>query len=149
MKIPMLSAHFSFDELTGSDEHPDLVDKNRLEASAFTGKLAQLCRSLLEPVRNEFGPVVVKSGYRCAALNKAVHGVESSQHCKAEAVDFVVPGCDLDEVFSWIRKSGLEYGQIILEPGWIHVSLGEPYRPAEKCGEALVYNGKKYSEVKE
>jgi hypothetical protein len=144
MKKPMLSAHFSFDELTGSDKFPELVEKNRLEASAFTGKLSMLCRGLLEPIRDQFGPAVITSGYRCPALNKALHGEDTSQHTRAEAADFIIPGCDLDEVFAWIRSSGLEYGQVILEPGWIHLSLGTPFRQEDKCQEALVYDGKTY-----
>ncbi len=144
MKTPMLSEHFSFDELTGCDKHPALADKNRLEASVFTFKLSELCHKLLEPVRAQFGPVVVTSGYRCPALNAAVGGVETSQHAAAEAADFIVPGRDLVDVFEWIRGAGLDFGQVILEPGWIHVSLGEPYREAGKCGQALIYNGKNY-----
>ena len=144
MKTPMLSPHFSFSELTGTDKFPDLAAKNRLEASAFSYKLGALCRGLLEPIRAQFGPVVITSGYRCPALNKALHGAESSQHTRAEAADFIVPGCDLDTVFAWIRGSGLEYGQVILEPGWIHISLGEPYRTEAKCQQALIFDGKDY-----
>jgi zinc D-Ala-D-Ala carboxypeptidase len=144
MKKPMLSLHFSFDELTGSDKFPGLVEKNRLEAGAFTGKLSGLCLQLLEPIRAQFGPVVVTSGYRCPALNAAIGGVPTSQHAIAEAADFIVPGRDLDTVFEWIRGSSLEYGQVILEPGWIHISLGVPYRPDAKCQEALIFDGHKY-----
>ena len=144
MKKPMLSEHFSFDELTGSNKFPDLVEKNRFEAAAFTDKLGQLCRDLLEPIRAQFGPVVVTSGYRCPALNAAIGGVETSQHAIAEAADFIVPGRDLDTVFDWIRCSNLEFGQVILEPGWIHLSLGVPYRPDAKCHEILIYDGHTY-----
>ena len=146
MKTPMLSAHFSFNELTDSDRFPGLVEKNRFEAACFTGKLRLLCLKILEPIREQFGPVKVDSGYRCPALNKADKGSENSQHLKAEAADIVVPGQDLDQVFAWIKTSGIEFGQLIREPGWIHVSLGEPYRPEEKCGQVLrSTDGKTYT----
>ncbi len=144
MKKAMLSEHFSFDELIVCEKHPDLADKNRLEAATFTLKLSELCSGLLEPVRAQFGPVVVTSGYRCPALNAAVGGVETSQHAKAEAADFIVPGRELQDVFDWIRTSTLNFGQVILEPGWIHISLGEPYRQHDLCRQALIFNGKSY-----
>jgi len=140
----MLSNHFSFNELTASAAHPELDEKNRLEAAAFADPLHRLCEGLLEPVREQFGPVVILSGFRCPALNAAIKGAGSSQHLLGEAADFYVPTRQLDSVFQWIRASKLQYGQVIREPGWIHLSLGEPYRPAEKCRQALVFDGKTY-----
>lgn len=141
MKRPMLSEHFSFDELTVCRRHPELADKNRLEASAFCDKLTDLCQAVLEPVRSAFGPVVITSGYRCPALNAAVGGAATSQHAKAEAADFIVPGRDLDDVFEWIQKAIIPFDQVILEPGWIHVSYcGQPGNRRE----ALIFDGKTY-----
>ncbi|MFA6582677.1 MAG: D-Ala-D-Ala carboxypeptidase family metallohydrolase [Elusimicrobiaceae bacterium] len=143
----LLSPHFSFAEITATEKHPDLQDKNRLEASAFVDKLKEVCEVLLEPVRTHFGPVQILSGYRCEALNKTVGGVPDSQHAKAEAADFHVPGKSLDDVFNWIRTSEIPFGQVIREPGWIHISLGLPYRLADKCREALRFDGKTYRRV--
>ncbi|MFA5161154.1 MAG: D-Ala-D-Ala carboxypeptidase family metallohydrolase [Elusimicrobiales bacterium] len=153
MTRAMLSPHFGFDELTVCCTHPELADKNRLEAGVFITSLQALCKQLLEPVREQFGPVVVLSGFRCEALNAAIGGAHASQHQFGEAADFYVPGVSLDTVFGWIQLNaaslrapgpGLRYGQAIREPGWIHISLGEPWRDAVKCRQALVFDGKIY-----
>ena len=56
-------------------------------------------------------------------------------------------GEDLRDVWEWIwKESGIEFGQLILEgwrdgePSWIHLSLGEPYRPAHKCGQVMTWS---------
>lgn len=146
MKPAMLTEHFSFNELTACPRHPELQDKNRLEAAAFEDKLREVC-GLLEPLRAQFGPITVTSGYRCPALNTAVGGVPDSQHAKAEAADIVPQRADLDEVFTWARENLPQFGQLIREPGWIHISLGQPYRPADKCREVLIFDGKTYRRV--
>lgn len=104
----------------------------------------------LEIVRARFErPVVITCGARSQAVNLLVCGSPTSQHTKAEAVDFLMPKMDLREVFEWIvRASGLSYGQVIHETKgpkvWIHYSLGEPYREKEKCRMALTFNGDRY-----
>src|SRR3982751_6205195 len=132
--VEMMSPNFSFVEMT-STEHRKYLDLNRqVSASLLEAGLA-LCATLLEPVRAQFGQVVIHSGYRCGQLNRAVGGSPSSQHMKFQAADFHVIGHDLKEVWTWIwKESGLPFGQLILEgwghgqPGWIHLSLGAPWR---------------------
>ena len=84
-------------------------------------------------------------------MNTAVGGSKTSQHMSGQAADIVVPGVALEVVFSWIvKESGIPFGQAILEgPGgkvsWIHVSLGEPFRPLAKSRQALTWDGKTYA----
>ena len=48
---------------------------------------------LLQSIRDHFGaPVVITSGYRTAAHNKAVGGAPYSQHCYGRAADIRVAG---------------------------------------------------------
>ena len=117
--------------------------------------LTVLCATLLEPVRNQFGPVIIHSGFRSAAVNAKIGGSKSSQHMRGEAADFHCPGATLEHVMRWIVvESGLHYGQVILEghtagePTWIHLSLGSPWRLGSACMQALVYDGKSYSAYK-
>lgn len=42
--------------------------------------LEALCQQLLEPLRREFGRVVITSGYRTKARNRAVGGAPRSYH---------------------------------------------------------------------
>lgn len=80
----------------------------------------------LDAVRELLGhPLKITSGYRCPALNRAVGGVEHSQHCQGLAADFVCPrfGPPL-AVAQAIAASAIEFDQCILEYGrWVHLSF--------------------------
>jgi hypothetical protein len=146
-----LAKNFAFGELTTTSRN-ELAAKNAAEAVDFIDAGRALA-AMLQAVRDHFGkPVKVHSGFRGRTLNAAVGGAETSQHLTFQAADFHVEGVDLVTVFDWIRKeSGLPFGQVILEgaspanPTWIHLSLGEPWRPVAKCRQALRYDGKRYS----
>jgi uncharacterized protein YcbK (DUF882 family) len=146
-----LAKNFTFGELTTTSRN-ELAAKNAAEAVDFLDAGKALA-AMLQAVRDHFGkPVKVHSGFRGRTLNAAVGGAETSQHLTFQAADFHVEGVDLVTVFDWIRKSsGLPFGQVILEgsspanPTWIHLSLGEPWRPVAKCRQALRYDGKRYS----
>ena len=74
----------------------------------------ELVASVLNSIQRHFDrPVVVTSGYRCEALNKAVGGVPNSQHMLGEAVDFYVHGVRLLEVFCYVLDN-VEYDQAIM-----------------------------------
>ena len=89
----------------------------------------KLFEMVVQPVRDHFGVTVINSGYRGSALNAAVGGAASSQHCKGEAVDIECPGTPNYNVARWIEDN-LDYDQLILEfytpgipdSGWVHVS---------------------------
>jgi len=146
-----LAPNFTFGELT-TTKRSELLAQNRAEAVDFLDAGRALA-AMLQAVRSHFGkPINIHSGFRCRALNAAVGGTETSQHLTFQAADFHVEGVDLVTVFDWIRlHSGLPFGQVILEgsspanPTWIHLSLGEPWRPAAKCRQALRFDGKRYS----
>ena len=146
-----LAKNFTFGELT-TTSRKELAAKNAAEAVDFLDAGKALA-AMLQAVRDHFGkPVKVHSGFRGRTLNAAVGGADTSQHLTFQAADFHVEGVELVDVFDWIRKSsGLPFGQVILEgaspdnPTWIHLSLGEPWRPAAKCRQALRFDGKRYS----
>lgn len=117
----MLSKNFSLDEMTVTSTS----GANR-PAQAHTEKLLYMCSYLLQPIRDEFGPVQVNSGYRSKGVNRAIGGSETSQHCNGEAADIRTPDADLWEVYLWILDN-LSFGQCIYEEKgaakWIHISL--------------------------
>lgn len=92
-------------------------------------RLILLCENVLEPVRRQFGPVVVSSGWRPPKLNRIIGGSDSSQHSLAEAGDFEVPGVSNVTVAQWISRN-CSFDQLILEfveqgkpnSGWVHAS---------------------------
>jgi uncharacterized protein YcbK (DUF882 family) len=53
----------------------------------------KLAEKVFQPIRDHFGvPIHISSGYRSAALNKAIGGSLSSQHCQGEAIDIDMDG---------------------------------------------------------
>ena len=86
----MLTEHFSYNEMTrsawaernGVDNTPDALQLLALE---------NLCQVLLEPLRQQFGPILINSAFRSEAVNYGVHGVGGSKHLSGEAVDIRIP----------------------------------------------------------
>lgn len=93
--------------------------------------LKELAENIFQPLRDYYGvPIYISSGYRSEALNKAIGGSKSSQHCKGQAIDIDRDGHILPnnaEIFKYI-KNNLDFDQLIWEfgsntnPDWVHVS---------------------------
>ena len=139
-----LSADFWFFELTDSGRHPELVAENRNQAVQFLKSGTYLAVSILQPVRDHFGRIDVDSGFRYSVLNAVNHGQPDSQHLLFEAADIVPKYAKLVEAFIWIARSAIPFGQLILEPTWLHISSGYPYRPQWKSKQLFVNRNGKY-----
>jgi len=123
--VTQLSPHFSLEELTitrhaGIDNRPPADVVTRLTRTAQG----------LESVRTRLGvPVIVSSGYRCPALNRAVGGQPNSQHLVGEAADFIAPafGGPATIVSALLDCRDVDFDQLIEEHGagasWVHVSF--------------------------
>lgn len=142
-----LTANFTYEELVASDTARKKGIDNRPTAAAeiYIGKLA---REVLQPIRDVYKkPIIVTSGYRCEALNKAVGGSKTSQHLSGQAADIKAADGDNKALFECIRKlvrnGKLKVGQLIWEygskeqPRWVHVSL-----PYSKINQILYYYDK-------
>ena len=124
-----LSQHFQLSEFTASQTAARRRISNVPPPDAVRA-LTALCENVLEPVRRHFRlPVIVSSGYRSPALNRAVGGSASSQHVKGEAADIEIPGVANGDLARWIARN-CDFDQLILEfytpgqptSGWVHVS---------------------------
>ena len=118
-----LSEHFDLNEFTRSATADRLHIDNTIPEDLILN-LRNLCEQVLEPLREHLGhPVVISSGYRYPALNRAVGGVPNSQHLTGEAADIVMP--KLADVFYWIIDN-VPFDQLGFESKgttkWIHVS---------------------------
>lgn len=127
-----LTEHFTLAELTrsatakrlGLDNTPNAAVLNELRATA----------ELLERIRSTLGvPMIVTSGYRSPAVNRAVGGVTSSDHIAGQAADFVAPRYGSPYLIASLLAplvSTLGIGQLILEgvkgKQWVHVSTRRP-----------------------
>jgi len=123
-----LSANFNLKELTASTTAARLGLKNDPTEEQLVA-LTAITNRILQPVRDRFGIVTVKSGLRGEKVNKAVGGSKKSQHCKGEAIDFECYSVSNWELAKWIAEN-LEFDQLILEfykkgdphSGWVHCS---------------------------
>ena len=63
----------------------------------------------LQQIRNYFKkPIIITSGYRCAAHNKEVGGATNSYHTKGQAADIVVNGVSPQEVAKYAESIGIK-----------------------------------------
>ncbi len=121
----MISKYFSLKEATRSNKADELGVDNSVDdinnMVAITRTAAKM-----DNIREHFNkPVVPTSWYRNKVINKAVGGVDDSQHQKGEAVDFYVVGLTPGQVVSELKPRMDQFGidQLILEPNWVHVSF--------------------------
>ena len=128
-----LTKHFTLAEMTVSQTAARLGISNAPDAAAIAN-LKRVCEAL-ELVRALVGgPIIVSSGYRGPALNRAIGGSTSSAHMVGLAADFDRPGLTPKQVAQKIAASKIPFDQLILEypdsGGWVHLGLsaGAPRR---------------------
>lgn len=110
----------------------------------------KLAEKIFQPIREHFGvPIHISSGYRSKALNTAVDGSLSSQHCSGEAIDIDMDGTSITnkQIFDYI-KDNLEFDQMIWEfgtdknPDWVHVSYESTGKQRKQILKAVKQGGK-------
>jgi zinc D-Ala-D-Ala carboxypeptidase len=123
------SPHFSWDELTttgtGLANDPNSGQRMNLERLAF---------NVLEPVRDQFGPIRITSAFRSSAVNHAVEGATSSSHLDGRGVDlYATQGATAAQIATWLYgRTSIPLRQIIVEShtGHLHLEMqkdGPPY----------------------
>lgn len=137
--------YFTIEELTSSAT-ARARGINNTPSLAEVRNLTTLVERVLDPLRAAYGsPIIVNSGYRSRALNKAVGGSATSQHCKGMAADIRAKDGNNKRLFELARWMG-GYDQLIDENGltWVHISY-DPTK-AKQRGQTLRYrNGKYYA----
>lgn len=82
--------YFSISELTHSTKAKELHIDNTPFSYSIIDNLTDLTENLLDSIREMWGePLIITSGYRSDALNKAVGGSKTSAHRFGLAVDVV------------------------------------------------------------
>ena len=124
-----ISEHISYSEAIYS---PTAIEKkiSNEPNDEQLDSMKAVATNIFERVRAHFGkPIRINSFFRSGALNKAVGGAITSQHCKGEAIDVTgLPyGTKNSEIFHYI-KDNLDFDQLIWEHGdskeplWVHFS---------------------------
>jgi hypothetical protein len=126
-----LSKHLSLAEVTRSETAKRRGINNQPTAEHLEN-FKLLAEKVFDPIIEHFKvPIHISSGYRSKALNTAIKGSLSSQHCIGEAIDIDMDGSangvTNTMVFNFI-KDNLDFDQMIWEfgnsskPDWVHVS---------------------------
>lgn len=135
-----LTPHFTLEELThsqtamrkGLDNTPNAVIINNL---TITCANLETVRALLN------APLMISSGYRSPAVNRAVGGSATSAHTHGWAVDFICPGFGTPkQITDAIKASDIMFDQLIEEGTWVHISFAPTKR--RQVLKATFKNGK-------
>lgn len=103
--IMKITEHFTFEELTNSSSHPELVEQNRLDAQPVLKQL-KYTAGTLEELRTVIGePLLISSGFRNEALNKVVGGSSTSKHKLGLCADFIPNSKAVNEAFKLIIEN--------------------------------------------
>ena len=121
-----LGTYFTLDEFTRSATAARMQHPNQPPAEVVVS-MRKLVSAVLDPLREEEGPIRITSGYRAPDVNRALGGSTRSQHCTGEAADFkLVHEHDAERVAALVYEMGLPVDQCIwYEPevgGHVHVS---------------------------
>jgi GH24 family phage-related lysozyme (muramidase) len=117
-----ITPHFTAGEFAIGDPARRFDHQHQCDTAT---KLAQF----LEKVRTQFNGkrVTITSGYRPAAINRAVGGASASEHLYSEpgegAIDFYVDGADIYAVQAWCDKNwphSIGYGA---PKGFVHLGI--------------------------
>jgi len=123
-----------------SSDHPDLAGGVYDTPPDVLVHLARLTWSVLHPLRQRFGPIVITSGYRPRALNAKVGGSRTSRHLTGCAVDFELRRFPAEKAWQEIcKKGGGEWDRLAFyeQRGRFHVDID----PESEDQRGLLYLG--------
>ena len=129
-KDAKLSDHFTIGELTKTSAKG--IDNTPSHAAVLN--LKNLCENWLEPLRQRYNkPILINSGFRSEAVNKAIGGVKGSNHLTGCAVDIRVTGPEQAIRYACILldiadESKRDFDELLIERSpkgtyWLHFAV--------------------------
>ena len=117
---------FSISELITSSTAARYNINNMPDIRALDSML-ELIYYVLQPLREIIKkPMKITSGFRNSEVNRLVGGARNSQHLTGQAADFVIDGMTPAAVIEIVKKSGIEFDQVINEYNkWTHISFNK------------------------
>ena len=127
-----MGLNFSISELIASDTAARHNINNMPDIRSLDCML-ELIFYVLQPLREIIKkPMTITSGYRNKQVNQLVGGAvdkwgnPTSQHSFGQAADVVIKGITPAEFIEVVKKSGIEYDQLINEhDSWTHISFNK------------------------
>ena len=120
--------NFTYEELLHSDTAVREGIQNIPDDPDVWDNMEYLAQTILQPVRDKFGPIRVTSGYRSSALNKVIPGSSKTSHHRSGAAADIEPvsaDVSLRDIFAFIAEN-LSFTELIAEnlpTGWVHVAI--------------------------
>ena len=120
-----MNLNFKISELIHSDIAIQSNINNMPDVNSLDN-LLELVFHCLQPIRNLIKkPMIITSGYRNNQINFLAGGVFNSQHKEGKAADFIIKGMTPKEIIEIIKKSDIEFDQLINEKTWVHISYNK------------------------
>lgn len=127
------SENFTLQELI----HSTTADKHRISNIPGDEQIRNLqygVEMVLQPLRNIYQkPIIISSGYRCAALNKIVGGVANSYHLQGNAADIRIHSLEEAKELFAILKEIPSVDVALFEhstsSSWLHVQWNMQHTP--------------------
>lgn len=142
-----MNLNFKISELIHSDTAIKYNINNMPDVNSLDNIL-NLITYCLQPIRDKIKkPMIITSGYRSLEVNRIVGGATNSQHRIGQAVDFKIPGMTSRQIVDFIKKSGIEYDQLIEEysnnTSWVHIS----YNKGKNRKQTFLYKNGVYTKI--
>ena len=135
-----MAKYFTIEELTYSatavnkgidNTPPEDVKNNLLELMEMLDGIREGWTDLCQTNDWGTGSIIVNSGYRCDALNKAIGGSKTSSHKLGTAADIEPKNQRNKEFYDYCKKylEDKQFDQLINEkpvngvPSWVHLGL--------------------------
>ena len=126
-----MKKNFTMSELCRSNSYPNLAAKEL--PIEIAENLCSLIMKVLQPLRDAMQfPIIISSGYRPPALNKAVNGATNSWHQKGLAADIACGVVKNRKIYDWLQekknKGEIPIIELLWEGngGWVHVAIRSP-----------------------
>ena len=123
IKDIQLSPHFRLSEFLNLGKYPNNIPTMQAMVNMTYG-----CLTLLEPARQQVGPIIINSGYRNEEVNQRVGGVKSSQHLTGQAADIRPRDSAQFHRLVEFLKANQGTDQLLTGTGWLHISWA-PFAP--------------------
>lgn len=135
-KIITITKNISLNELLASTTAKKYNIDNT-PSQTILQNLIDASVNLYQPVREILGvPIIITSGYRCSALNKAVGGSSTSAHMSGYAIDFTAPKFGTPKIIvphivRKLKENSIGFDQAIIEypkspRSWVHLGYKHP-----------------------
>ena len=113
-----------------------ILERQAVGVLSHVEEVTDLAENVLQVMVNHGLCIKITSGYRCAELNERVGGVESSQHRKGMAADFITD--NKNKALRTILLNTI-FDQVVLYDNFIHVSFNR----GQNRGQVIKATGQK------